>query len=129
MTSPTTTLRTAATRLRELAKAARDGYVPLPQRCDIDHEGTCDSCGEFRLLVASYPEPLEEPWLCGPCAAQADFEGALHPDVALRLADLLDELAGHLSAVATFEGSGYVDAACPDAALALARTFLGEVES
>lgn len=76
-------------RLAELAKSARDSWVAVPKRVDIDRDGPCDGCAESKRLVASYPDADSEPWLCDECAIDADYTSAASPDVVL---DLLERL-------------------------------------
>lgn len=54
-----------AQQVRDAVEAA----YPLPDRVEIDYEGTCEGCAEDKHLVASYPEPDNEPWLCAECDA------------------------------------------------------------
>lgn len=61
-------LRGELTALRAAITALADEWAAeLPGRVAIDRDGTCDGCAEGRHLVASYPEPGNEPWLCAEC--------------------------------------------------------------
>jgi hypothetical protein len=74
--------------LRALAEVTTP-EEPWPRR-EIDREGTCDGCAEYKPLVAAYDDPSgdNEPWLCAPCSIDADFTTAARN----ALPDLLDRV-------------------------------------
>jgi len=100
-------LRRAAALMHERAEAASPLHEPMPARVDIDHEGTCDGCARLVRLVASYPEPDSDPWVCAECAAVADHESSWHPVVALAVAKAMDDVA-HAWEIANEANEGWV---------------------
>lgn len=81
--------------LRTLASEIRVTSTGLTEsanapRVDIDQTGPCDACKRLGQLVASYPDGGWEPWLCAPCAAEADHAASWTQPVALAVAALLD---------------------------------------
>jgi hypothetical protein len=66
------------------------------QRVEIDRDGTCDGCAEWKdELVASYPTPDSDPWLCAECDAEGRRE----------ITELRSALAADTPTTATAEGS------------------------
>lgn len=57
--------------IRELADEWESDLGPC---VPIERDGTCDACSETKRLVASYPLPDSEPWLCAECDADTRKE-------------------------------------------------------
>ncbi len=124
MTSPAETLRTAARLIREKAEAVPQGaWKGRPweaEECSDDEAGNCPcivSQGERKP-----PWEAQDPLIQYVCDAESEEHAAhiasWHPAVALAVADWLESAARDAEEIG------------PDpAALAVARTFLGEPET
>lgn len=105
MTSPADELRAAATRLKKLASQATPGPWEATWRgqeyqLDGNSEDDLSPVAEWTYaIVATEPAAAEQRAECD--TADADYIAAMGPNVALALADWLDETAAHLAATAT----------------------------
>lgn len=110
------------------SRAEASDWQAVPARVDIDLDGTCDACAEGKHLVASYPEPDNEPWLCVECAGAADYIASWHPAVVLAAADLLDAMAeAHIHVPGSDREKSLYDMPGMDASpqVRFARAYLG----